>query len=100
MSAPVTYFVGQVPQTFARRIFSTKTFWTASSLALGVAAKSVELAVAGTIGWKAAVTTILVSGVGGSLVVCLRDAAAKAELAAHAANQSLPGVSAVPTPGN
>lgn len=97
MANLVKYVANGVEQTLWKRLLGSKTFYTASAGFLGVSAKAAEMAVTGAIGWKAAAYTVVATGLGGAVVTFLRDGQAKAELAAHAANDSLPGVKALPT---
>lgn len=78
------YYIGAVEQTFLRRIVRTKTFYLASSVFLTSVAGALE----GTVGWKVA----LIGGLTSAAMVVVRDAIAKAELAANATNQSVTNV--------
>lgn len=82
------YFIGEVEQTFIRRIVKTKTFYSATSILLG----SVGVALEGTVGWKAAI----VGGVISAALVVARDLKAKADLKAQAEDPNISAVTAVP----
>lgn len=89
-----TYYIGSVPQTFFRRIARTKTFYVASAAVLGVFGDAVNQALETgvyLIAWKQVLGTAVASG----LAIVIRDAMAKAELAANAGNQNVTNVVAV-----
>ncbi len=90
-----TYYIGAQEQTFLRRILKTKTFYMAAAATLSVLGDAVNTAITTGVyvaNWKTVVGTAVASGV----AIVIRDAIAKAELAANASNDNVSTVVAVP----
>lgn len=93
MSNKVVYVVNGEVQNFWNRMKNSKTFYLANAAFLGSLADAVNRALETgvyLVAWRQVLITAVVSGI----VVAIKDAKAKSELAANANNEAVKSVEA------